>query len=341
MTRTGGPLIKFGVFATVMVTLTALVFAVFSELRTGASNTYSAVFTDTSSLKTGASVRVSGVRVGTVTEVSLQPDKHVVVGFDADRDVVLTAGTRAAVRYLNLVGDRYLELIDSSGSTHPLTPGARIPLDHTAPALDLDLLLGGLKPVIRGLNPTDVNTLSASLIQVFQGQGGTLESILSHTSSFATALADRHDAVERLIDNLNTVTATLTKDGSRFSTTIDRLQHLISDLSADRNPIGSAIEALDHGTASITDLLAHAGPPLTGTITQLNRLAPLLDQDKDKLDTALKKAPENYRKLIRLGAYGSFINYYICGISIRATDLQGRTVVAPWIQQEAGRCTEP
>jgi phospholipid/cholesterol/gamma-HCH transport system substrate-binding protein len=336
-----GPLIKFGVFATVMVALTALLLAVFSQLRTGATNTYSAVFADASSIKSGASVRVSGVRVGTVTTVSLQPDKHVVVGFDADRDVVLTAGTRVAVRYLNLVGDRYLELIDGPGSTRALTAGTQIPLDHTAPALDLDLLLGGLKPVIRGLNPTDVNTLTGSLIQVFQGQGGTLESILSHTSSFATALADRHGAVDRLIENLNAVTATLAKDGQHFSATIDGIQRLITGLSADRDPIASAIQTLDTGTASIADLLTHAGPPLTAAVTQLNRLAPLLDQDKDKLDTALKKAPENYRKLIRLGAYGSFINYYICGIQIRGTDLQGRTVVAPWINQEAGRCSEP
>jgi phospholipid/cholesterol/gamma-HCH transport system substrate-binding protein len=176
---------------------------------------------------------------------------------------------------------------------------------------------------------------------VFQGQGGTLESILSKTSSFATAIADRRDAVERLIDNLNTVAGTLAKDGQQFSGAIERLQRLITDLAEDRDPIGAAIQSLDNGTASIADLLAHARAPLTATVNQLNRLAPLLDDDKDKLDAALGKAPENYRKLIRLGAYGSFINYYICGISIRATDLQGRTVVAPWFSQETGRCTEP
>lgn len=69
-------------------------------------------------------------------------------------------------------------------------------------------------------------------------------------------------------------------------------------------------------------------------------IAPVLDHDKDRLGASLERAPENYRKLIRLGAYGSFINYYVCGISIRATDLQGRTVVAPWVQQETGRCAE-
>src|ERR1700722_16515138 len=81
--------------------------------------------------------------------------QEVLVTFDADRGVVLSNGTRAVVRYLNLVGDRYLELVDGPGSTRVLPGGAQIPVDRTAPALDLDLLLGGLKPVITGLNPHD------------------------------------------------------------------------------------------------------------------------------------------------------------------------------------------
>ena len=99
------------------------------------------------------------------------------VKFDAGQDIVLTDGTKAQIKYLNLVGDRYLELVDAPGSTKILPAGAQIPVDRTAPALDLDLLLGGLKPVIQGLNPQDVNALSASLLQILQGQGGTLESL--------------------------------------------------------------------------------------------------------------------------------------------------------------------
>ena len=103
-------LVKFGVFAVVMAVLTAFLFFIFGQYRTGAVTGYSAVFNDASRLKAGDSVRVAGIRVGTVNGVSLQPDKKVVVKFDADRSVVLTDGTKAAVRYLNLVGDRYLEL---------------------------------------------------------------------------------------------------------------------------------------------------------------------------------------------------------------------------------------
>jgi phospholipid/cholesterol/gamma-HCH transport system substrate-binding protein len=69
-------------------------------------------------------------------------------------------------------------------------------------------------------------------------------------------------------------------------------------------------------------------------------LAPLLDQDKERLDEALQKAPENYRKLVRLGSYGSFYNFYICGVTIRVSDLQGRTAVFPWLTQDTGRCAD-
>lgn len=334
-------LIKFGVFAVVMAVLTAFLFFIFGQYRTGATAGYSAVFADASRLKTGDSVRVAGIRVGTVNGVSLQPDKKVVVKFDADRGVVLTEGTRAAVRYLNLVGDRYLELVDGAGSTKRLPVGGRISVDRTSPALDLDLLLGGLKPVLRGLNAQDVNALSSALLQVFQGEGGTLQSLFSKTTSFSNALADNDQTVQQLIDNLNIVVDTLAKDGGKFSGALDRLERLVTGLSDDRDTIGPAIDSLSRGTASLADLLTKARPPLSGTVEQLSRLAPLLDQDKDRIDAALQKAPKNYRKLVRLGVFGATIPYYICQITLRGTDLQGKTVVAPWFRSDAGRCTEP
>jgi phospholipid/cholesterol/gamma-HCH transport system substrate-binding protein len=337
----GATLTKFGVFAVVMVVLTAFLFFIFGQYRTGAVTGYSAIFSDASRLKAGDSVRVAGIRVGTVNSVSLRPDKKVVVKFDADRNIALTEGTRAAVRYLNLVGDRYLDLGDGPGSTKRLSAGGQIPVDHTAPALDLDLLLGGLKPVIQGFNPQDVNALTASLIQVFQGEGGNLQSLFSKTTSFSNALADNDQTVQQLIDNLNTVVGTLSKDGGKFSAAIDRLERLVSGLSGDRDTIGSAIDSLSNGTTSLANLLTNSRRPLAGTVEQLSRVAPLLDESKDRVDAAIQRMPKNFRKLTRLGVMGATIPYYFCLLTLRGTDLQGRTVVAPMFKSEAGRCKEP
>ncbi|MFA7512647.1 MAG: MCE family protein, partial [Mycolicibacterium vanbaalenii] len=313
---------------------------VFSDTRTGAANEYTAVFKDASRLKTGDTVRIAGIRVGTVKDVELQADRSVLVTFDADRNTVLTTGTNAAIRYLNLVGDRYLELVDTPDSTQIVPAGGQIPEDRTTPALDLDVLLGGLKPVIQGLNPEDVNGLTSALIQILQGQGGTLDSLFSKTSSFSNSLADNNQVIEELIVDLRTVLDTLSKDGEEFSGAIDKLEQLVSGLSSDRDPIGTAITALDNGTASIADLLGRGRAPLANTVDEMNRLAPLVDNDLDRLDATLQRLPEIYRKLARVGSYGAWFPYYICGISFRASDLEGRTVVFPWIKQEEGRCVD-
>lgn len=335
--RTG---VKFAIFVLVMAMLTAGIFVTFSEHRTGDVTSFSAVFTDASEIASGDSVRVAGIRVGTVRDVSLQPDKTVVVTFDVDRGVALTTGTKVAVRYLNLVGDRFLALVDGPGSTRVLPAGSRISSDLTAPALDLDLLLGGLKPVVQGLNPQDVNALTGSLLRILQGQEVTVESIFAHTSSFTNTMADNDQVVEQLIVNLRSLLAILMGEGDKFSDTIERLDVLVGELSAERDLIGSAIEAIADGTASMADLLTDARTPLKGTVDQIARLAPLLDKDLPFLETALKKAPENYRKLVRIASYGSFIQFYMCGMTVRVSDLEGRTAVFPWFKQETGRCAE-
>jgi len=226
MTRKRTPAIKFGVFAVIMIVLTAFLFMVFGQFRSGNTNTYKAIFKDASDLQSGDTVRVAGARVGTVSDVRLEDDNSVTVTFDADNSVKLTTGTQVAVRYLNLVGDRYLELVDGPGSTRLLPSGSVIPAERTSPALDLDLLLGGLKPVIQGLNARDVNALSASLLQIMQGQDGTLESLLSRTSSFTATLADNSQAVQQVIDNLKDTLARVSKDGQQFSALLDRLERL-------------------------------------------------------------------------------------------------------------------
>ncbi|MFC8530109.1 MCE family protein [Nocardia sp. NPDC057227] len=339
MNRRNGPLLKFGAFAVVMLLLSGLLLMVFGDYRSGARAEYTAIFADSSGLRPGDTVRVAGVEVGSVREVTLRADHSVRVGFDAERTLALTEGTALAVRYLNLVGDRYLELTDPPGTPGVLAEGAEIPQQRTSPALDLDLLLGGLKPVIQGLDSRQVNALTWSLLEIVQGREGTVESLMARTASFTGTLAADGQVIQQLIDHLNTVMQTLARDGDRFSATIDRLDRLVAELAAERDPIGDAITALDTGTATIAGLLTQANPPLAGTVDQLNRLAPLIDDDKQILDDALGRAPGNFRKLVRAGTYGNFIQYYICSIIVRVNDPAGNVVVLPAIEQTTGRCS--
>jgi phospholipid/cholesterol/gamma-HCH transport system substrate-binding protein len=171
-----GAVWRFGVFAVVCLLGIFALLAIFQQLRFEKENVYHAQFSNITGLKSGDFVRIAGVEVGKVKEITLLPDTTLSVEFGTDSSVVLTEGSRAAIRYANLIGDRYLGLEEGVGGTDVLRPGATIPLDRTEPALDLDALIGGFRPLFRALNPEQVNALSGQLIAAFEGQGATISS---------------------------------------------------------------------------------------------------------------------------------------------------------------------
>lgn len=125
--------VKFLAFTTVMVLIFAGLAIVFSQARFSSTDGYRAVFTNASGLKSGEKVRIAGVPVGTVKGVEVNSDNLAKVTFDVDAKYPLVQSTRATVRYENLVGDRYLELLEGEGSTAPLDTGGTIPESQTAP----------------------------------------------------------------------------------------------------------------------------------------------------------------------------------------------------------------
>ncbi|GGK59486.1 MCE family protein [Nocardia camponoti] len=332
--------IKLAIFTIVMTLVFAGLAIVLSQARFSAENGYHAVFTSSSGMLPGAKVRIAGVPVGTVNSVRVGDDRLAHVQFDVDHKYQLLASTHAAIKYENLVGDRYLELTQGAGSPRVLADGATIGREQTTPALDLDLLLGGFKPLLRGLDPGQVNDLTAALLQIFQGQGGTLVSLLNSGGSFAKTLGDRDALIGSVIDNLNTVLGTIDQRDAQFRTTIDELQRTVSGLAAQRDPIGAALPRIAGATKELNDLLVTARPDLRETINQTGRLATNLDNGSDELQWVLDRLPDTYKKLIRIGAYGSFLQLYVCGTNflIDGPNGQPMEVKMPGLQA-TGRCT--
>ena len=62
------------IFLIVCATGTFALLAVFAQFRFGQDNTYHAEFKDVSGLKTGDMVRIAGVEVGKVDDITVRPD---------------------------------------------------------------------------------------------------------------------------------------------------------------------------------------------------------------------------------------------------------------------------
>jgi phospholipid/cholesterol/gamma-HCH transport system substrate-binding protein len=296
---------------------------------------YSALFTDVSALKSGDLVRVAGVRVGQVTDVSLRTDDTVQVAFTVDDTQPVMTNTRALVRYKNLIGDRYLELAPMADSptspAKPLPAGGVIPIGRTEPALDLNVLLGGFKPLFQGLQPQQINELASNIVKTLQGQGGTVQSLLARTASLTGTLADRDQVIGQLVTNLNVVLTSLDNRDGQLSDTVSRLQQLITGLSQDRHTIGDSLARINGFSADLAGLLDQARPPLRDTVDQLGRTAQLLDDNRSQLEAALHDIPEAHLRLQRAGSYMSAFNFFLCEIQIKTTGPTGQTVYSPVI----------
>ncbi|OBF26416.1 MCE family protein [Mycobacterium sp. ACS4331] len=330
--------VNFTIFAIVCVVGTFALIAVFAQLRFSDEQLYRAEFTDVSGLEVGDFVRIAGVEVGKVKSIAVSPDATAVVEFSTDPTVTLTRATNAAVRWENPIGDRYLALLEGSGDFTRIDPGTTIPVDHTTPALDLDTLLGGFRPLFKALDPEQVNTLSAQLISAFQGEGATVNSFLTQAATVTNTLADRDELIGQVIDNLSTVLGTFGDHSGQFAKAVDSLSDLVDGLAARRTDIATAVAYTNAAAASVADLLDHSRPALKNTVAQADRVVSIIAADHEWVDQYLETLPQSYKVLSRLGIMGDFFTFYLCDLVLKVNGKGGQPVYVKLAGQDTGRC---
>lgn len=334
-----GALWRLSLFMVACALGTFALFMVFAQLRFQPELTYNAEFTNVTGLKTGDFVRIAGVEVGKVKHIAIRPDNNVVVvQFSTDNTVVLTDTTKALIRYDNLIGDRYLQLQEGAGGIKPLHPGQTIPVDHTEPALDLDALIGGFRPLFRALDPGQINALTGQLIQALQGQGGAINSFLAQTAAVTSTLADRDVLIGQVITNLNIVLGTLGDQSRQVDKTVTSLAALMDRLAARKNDISTAVAYTNAASGSLADLLAQARPAFKDTVAQSDRADSLVLADHDYFDDLLNTLPDAYKQLGRQGLYGDYFTFYLCDAVLKVNGKGGQPVYVKLAGQATGRC---
>jgi phospholipid/cholesterol/gamma-HCH transport system substrate-binding protein len=306
------PLIFFSIFATITVAATLVLAATIGNFSFNSTTGYRAVFTDVTGVTVGDDVRIAGVRVGSVTGIAIKDRTEAELTFTVDSNHPLYTSTHAEIRWRDLVGERYLALVDGAGDETKLPSGGEIPLSQTAPALDLTVLFQGFKPLFAALSPDDVNKLAYEIIQVLQGEGGTIDGLLSETASLTSALADRDQLIGSVIDNLNGVLTALDQHDNRFGELLDQLQRLVSGLSGDRQAIGSSLDNINALAASASGLLQQGRPAISGDISQLSAVAGTLQKNSKTVTNFLNGLPVKLDAATGIADYGSWFNFFLC-----------------------------
>jgi phospholipid/cholesterol/gamma-HCH transport system substrate-binding protein len=334
-----GPLTKSIIF--ILVTALATAILALSIASTGPSGTvgYNALFTDVTGLTVGSDVDIAGVRIGQVNQIRVVDRNLAQVSFSVEAGRPLPVSVTATIKYLNLVGQRYINLGQGAGPvSQTLRPGATIPLAQTTPALNLTDLFNGFQPLFQALSPNEVNQLSGEVVRILQGEGPTVGSLVAHIGSLTTTLAAKDKVIDQVISNLNAVLKTVNSRGGELAALVTTLQQLVTGLAADRQPIGSAISAIGKLTSATAGLLQVGRAPLKQDIIQLGRLSGNLAAATPTLTTFLRNLPVKMTEIGRLASYGSWLNFYLCDATVSGVKSAFGAPPPTGIGITAGRC---
>jgi len=338
--KTSGDLVRLLIFMVTTGLATGLLVITIGNLSFGATKTYKAEFVDVTGVNNGDDIRVAGVKVGAVQDIEIDEDNRALVTFTVDEDTRLDDATHATIRYRNLIGQRYIALTQEGTGGDVLEEEDTIPVSRTQPALDLTVLFNGFKPFFEALSPDDINKLSYEIVQVFQGEGGTVESLLGSTASLTQTLADRDQVIGELLDNLTYVLDHVADRDEQLGRLIVSFQDLVGGLKDDREAILSSLDGIADLAVETAGLVDEIREPFVRDIREARELAALLDRNKGEIDRVLQVMPHKINKYGRTGSYGSWFNFYLCHFSAKVRIGDDVLTQVPYAVN-AARCSLP
>lgn len=325
--------VKFVAFALFSVLLFVLLLNTMLNGSPGDSHDFQAEFTDVSGLRVGDDVRVAGVRVGRVAEIKVS-DAGAMVGFELVKSQPLLSNTSVVMRYQNLLGQRYLALVQPKERGAELEGGTTVPTSRTNPGFDLTSLLNGFRPLFETLKPADVNKLATSLVKVLQGEGPTVQQLVRQTAQLTNYVADRDKVIGEVLDNLTPVLNDLAGQGTELEATVIELKAMMTGLAKDRVAIGQALDGVSKLIVSSSDLLAEAKGPVTQASHEFRTTARLLAQNKERLAAAIGAFGTIFEAFGRATSYENALNIYACTIWFEGggnrVNLSGNSSGGPW-----------
>nr|WP_296765071.1 MlaD family protein [Rhodococcus sp. (in: high G+C Gram-positive bacteria)] len=315
MKSTRGPLIGFSIFMVLAIAVTTLIWTTLGRSVAGDTDTYSALFEDASGLQSGDDVRIAGVRVGKVEDVSLDGNTAR-ARFVLERGQTVYENTLISIKYQNLIGQRYLALDTTGGATGSVRPGTTIGTDHTEPSFDVSALLNGFQPLFSVLDPQQVNSLSESIVATLQGDGVSISALIVQSTSLAAQFADKDEILGLIVTNLGGVLAEVADRGGETASIIESTQKLMTDLNAQAEPMTTAVRTLADTAGPVSDLVDDLRPSLSGTIGELGAVTDLVNGDGKQLSTSIGLLPSVLGSFSRITENGSFINMYVCNLDV-------------------------
>jgi phospholipid/cholesterol/gamma-HCH transport system substrate-binding protein len=306
-----GTIVKLIAFAAVCLFFTGyLAFTIGNVHPFRGTYSLSASFDDVTGLLPDDNVKVAGVVVGKVKKISVD-NGRAKVGFSVRKNLKLPSDTQAAVRWRNLLGQRYVYLYPGQAST-VLTDNAHIA--KTRSVVDLGELFNRLGPIVQALDPKQINAFLDSVVGALDGNEDKIRQSLDDLATLTQGLAARDQAIGRMVDNLNTVAGTINSRDAQIKTVLDNLVAVSKTFSDNTDVLDRALVDAGQFSDNLNYLLSRNRSELDSLITNLNTITNTVNTKLPVVDDLLSHLYEGSKRLFTSSSYGDWLNQIIpCG----------------------------
>ena len=312
--------LKFGAFVVVCLFFTGYLAFTIGNLDVRdplGRNAYgiSATFDDVTGLLVNDNVKVSGVVVGKVTGISVRDGRAVVdMRIDDDHDDLPRKGTSAAIRWRNLIGQRYVYLYPGDRGGEALQDGDAI--TQTTSVVDLGELFERLGPIVTAIDPAQVNDLLETLTQALEGREDKVGRALDDLAVLAKGLATRDEAIGRLVANLDTVAATVDRRDAQIDAMVQNLIALSESFGDNTATLDAAIDELGAFGTDLNGVLSRNSAELDRLLGNLALVTDTVQGRLPQLDQFLSAFGDTTAAIFRAGNRGEFLNQKILCASV-------------------------
>lgn len=245
---------------------------------------YQALFTEAGGLAPGNDVKVSGITVGSVSDVTLSKGKALVT-FTVDGKVRLGSQTTAHIRTGTLLGERNMTLEPAGEGS--MKPADVIPLSRTSSPYSLTEAVSEFTTNTAATDTASVNhaldTLSDTIDRIAPQLGPTFDGL----SRLSHSLTGRDESLARLLESAADVTGVLSERSQQLNTLILNANDLMGVLEARRHAIVTLLANTSAVAQQLTGLVHDNERELAPALEKLNSVYVMLERNRDNIAEAL------------------------------------------------------
>ena len=299
----------------------AVVFGAFhaGDLRIGGGESYRAAFRDASGLATGNEVRVSGVKVGTVTAVGLARTPgptgatYARVGFRLDdASVHLGRDTEATIRIKTVLGQKYLALAPAGPGR--LAGGAEIPLEHTAAPFDVVAAVNGLAERFDEIDTAQLARAFSTLAGTVADTPAQVRSSLDGLSRLTRALSQRDAQLRDLLGHAHGVTAVLAQRDEQFRELVADGDLLLAEVIRRRDAIHDLLVTTTALANQLAGVIADNRARLRPALDRLHAVLATLQRNRNNLDRTIATMAPFIDAFTNVLGNGRWFDSYVNGL---------------------------